>query len=352
MLANLRDAIKGFIDMTEFATGEKEVSDKNRYRATDTLVEMADDLIVRPLIVLSEDLKHAGNVNDIINLNMDTFSNLYLRAFDIATNVSGSKAERSLKLLSSRQVLPKDMGSFGIESLNSVKDKEQPFLPLKPDLEKSGFYDVSSKSPIFIRELELTYTDKKKDSKTMTLNVMVIADVIYVPNSELKLHIASNGRDKLFLNRIEDLRAKLINFWGDFIMANDMIRDYKRSRIKSKTDLSKYITERQVNASIKRARGTGGLDEYYSMLILSKEATNELELSIGGSLDKSKMRNHVFESFKAMSITRVDTDHELVIFDLKSKSNISSATMTFKALSKKGANDELIDILKYQAGMK
>jgi len=348
MLTSLRDAVKGFIDMSEFATGEKEVSDRNRYRSTDTLIEMADDLIIRPLIILSEDLRHNPDVNNIINLNMDTFSNLYLKAFDVATNIMGTKAERSLKLLSSRQVLPKDMGSFGIESLDSLTDKEQPFLPL--DVE--AMYDDKNKQPIFIRELELTYkyTEDKKD-KSSIINVMVIADVIYVPSTELKLHLTTNGRDKLFLNRVEDLRAKLLSFWGDFIFANDMIREYKKSRLKSKTELSKFISERATNSSLKRARGTGGLDEYYSMLIISKEVTNELELSIGGSLDKNKMRKHVFESFKAMSLTRVDTDHEMLIFDLKSKSNISSASMTFKAIKKSSGNEELLDIMKYQAGM-
>lgn len=343
MLTSLREAVMDIINMSEFATGEKEVTDKNRFRATSTLIEMADDLVIRPLIVLSEDMKHQENVNDIINLNMDTFANLYTKAFDIATNIMGTKAEASLKLLSSRQVLPKNMGSLGIESVNGVE-----FMVL--DAEK--VYSSDPKQPVFIRELELTYRAEGKDSKTMVVNVMVIADIIYAPMSELKLHLDTNGRDKLFFNRVEDLRAKLIPFWRDFIFTQDMVKEYKRSRLKSKTDLSKFITERQVNSSLKRARGTGGLDEYYTMLVLSRDAVSELELSIGGSLNKSRIRDMVFESFKAMSITRVDTDHELVLFDLKSKSSMSTATVNFKSLKKKGSSDEILDILKFQAGMR
>jgi len=346
MLTTIRDGIKDIINMSEFATGEKEVSDKNRYRATDTLIEMADDLIIRPLIVISEDLEGKPDTENIINLNMDTFANLYLKAYDIATNISGSKAEASLKLLSTRQVLPKNMGAFGIESINDdVKC-------LQLDQEASGLYDTKGKRPIFIRELELNYKSDDKDVKAMSLNVMIIADVLYVPVSEIKLHSSSNGRDKLFFNRVDDMNAKLISFWSDFIFSQDMVKEYKKGRLKSKSDLGKFITKRQTNSSMKRARGNGGMDEYYTMLILSREVVNELEVGLGGSFNKSKIRDLVFESFKAMSLTRVDTDHEMVLFDLKSKSDISTASMTLKSLSKAGANDAILDIMKFQAGMR
>jgi len=345
MLTSLRDGFRDFINMSEFATGEKEITDKNRYRATSTLIEMADDLIIRPLIVLSEDLKGGDATENIIALNMDTFANLYLKAFDIATNIMGTQAEASLKLLSSREVLPKNMGSLGIESVNNLDIQ---FL----QLDEEKLYDDKSKRPIFIRDLELTYKPKDSDGRTTTLNVTIIADVIYVPNSELKLHMDTNGRDKLFFNRVDDMRANLINFWSDFVFTQDMVKEYKRARLKSKTDLSEFITKRQTNSALKRARGTGGLDEYYTMLILSRESTSEIELSMGGSLNKSRMRDIMFESFKAMSLTRVDTDHEMVVFDLKSKSKISTATMSFKSLKKSSNNDEILDILKFQAGMR
>lgn len=357
MLPSIRNALKDFLNMTEIATNEKEVEDRNRFRITDTLIELADDLVVRPLIIVSEDLKHQDNINDIINLNMDTFAASYTKAFEMTANIMGTRAEASLKLLSSRQVLPKDMGSFGIESLNNMMDMTVPCLDL--DVEKQ-WDDKGSKRPIHIRELELTYAGnsikgeggKEEFEKGLRINVLVIADIIYVPNNELRLHLGTDGRDKLFFNRIDDVRAKLINFWKDMVFVDDMSREYKASRLRSKTELSKFITERQVTASIKRVRGTGGMGEYYSMLILSRTATLELELILGATFNKDRMRNMVYESFKAMSLTRVDVDHDMIIFDLKSQSQISSATMNFKSIKKKSDNDELLDILKFQAGMR
>jgi hypothetical protein len=284
------------------------------------ILEYADELTVEPTIILSADLKNKPEASNAIDAAIDSFTLNYEKAIEVLVKVYGVKANVALKLISKTKPYSEDVVTvFGLESL----DAESFDLEAKP-----------TENLVATRELNLQI--QTTGDTVVKINMHVRASIKYVSTDEFVSVAETDGADKTFFNRIDDLRAGMIS-WSDFLFATDLVEKYERNRIKSASDLAKEINSAKVGNIDNKS------DSRYNIYIISDTVQRRIEAAAKARFSKDRKRDQLMTMYLAFSFIILDEDYERAIFYYDGKK--SSVDIPYSKLTKSKSN-ETLEILK------
>jgi len=162
-------------------------------------------------------------------------------------------------------------------------------------------------------------------TKTIVVPVTIKLGVIFSSTENIINAISTKSAEYGFSERLDSYRAGAISL-TDFVFASDLIRKYKKHKLKDKTDLLKIIDFRELSGNSKLVtNGFAGFEKFYNMYIISPDAKNAIEREVRSKL-ASKGKDKFLEAGNGLSVTVVDPDYErirIMFKDIRGKSDLS-----------------------------
>jgi len=367
------------------------------YRTEGSMTRFLSSYIIEPTAIVSKDLANEDVIENLLGLEADIFTGFYMQVFDILTKVNGMDATNAINLLSTdtssigsvinsgRHSLGKESFDYAANLMNggvmpqlSVEVKqttnskgETIYTMTEKELNEKGAIfaknavdkhknSIQLKNPASVADDSISKNVPGMIQRTVNLEIMTnnggIKHIVRIP-VVIKLHIMyvsidnvitmmePNSRDKSYSSRLDEYRAGAISL-SDLLFAGDLIKEYKKNKVKDTDGLLGMMNKRSMSAYTKSLSNGGiGFENYYNMLIISETDRIILEKHIGGRIKVDKYKNALLEQTKSLMVTIVDRDYERVTLytkDIHGKSDV-----TYKALSKHGGkSDDMSEIMK------
>ena len=207
--------------------------------------------------------------------------------------------------------------------------------------------DNLAMSTIF-KTFEITITQTTVDGKklpTLVIPITIKTYVIYTKVEQILNMVEPRDIKKSFLYRLDEYKSGAIKF-RDLIFAGDLIKSYKKNKLKDKDNLLQLMSNRNMTSANKAIKvGKEGFEKFYNMIILTADEVPLFKRPVGGDIEKPNYKEKFLNMVRGLSFTIVDLDYERIsvhIKDLTGKSDIS-----FNGLKRKKDGDfQLTDFLK------
>lgn len=245
---------------------------------------------------------------------------------------------------------------------NTTKDKDKDGNKKKEDDEKTNNRvramresrinsvkddDNLAMSTIF-KTFEITITQTTVDGNklpTLVIPITIKTYVIYTKVEQILNMVEPRDIKKSFLYRLDEYKSGAIKF-RDLIFAGDLIKSYKKNKLKDKDNLLQLMSNRNMTSANKAIKvGKEGFEKFYNMIILTADEVPLFKRPVGGDIEKPNYKEKFLNMVRGLSFTIVDLDYERIsvhIKDLTGKSDIS-----FNGLKRKKDGDfQLTDFLK------
>ena len=181
---------------------------------------------------------------------------------------------------------------------------------------------------------------------TVTIPVTIKLSAIFTTPENIVNAISPEHTRHSFSNRLDDFRASSISA-TEFFFATDLIKKYKKNKLKDKEGLLKLLQSRKISANSKVVdQGIIGFEKYYTMYILSKDTKTIVENSLGGKLSKSKYKDDFLEAGYGLSVSIMDEDAERMTVYMKDLRG--SSKLSYRAMSKnsKSGGGDVTELMK------
>jgi len=299
--------------------------------------------IVTPRLVVSESLRDTEELESVIEYNLNIFGLMYSRVFDLLLTVYGMETKMALHTLGQGTTFAlEDADNLGEEPDFEVCAEKNVF-PL--DISSASIENKSSLANKVVKEIELSaHVNHPETGRSMDIKVKMLmkATIVYTDPKEIFTAVDTQGKRISFGYRWDEYRSGAISL-TNLIFSNDLLKEYKKNRIKEETDFMKYVeSRRKANLQTLARRQTVNMSKMFQMLIVSQNDLKMIQKIVGGKMSKDRTKDAVLDSILSMSLTSVDDDHETVELFLNDISG--NIEFTFRALKKGGAsnNDEII----------
>lgn len=253
-------------------------------------------------------------------------------------------------------------GNNGNVANNTTVDKDKDGKEKKEDNEKTNNRvrairetniksvkddDNLAMSTIF-KTFEITITQTTEDGNklpTLVIPITIKTYVLYTKVEQILNMVEPRDIKKSFLYRLDEYKSGAIKF-RDLIFAGDLIKSYKKNKLKDKDNLLQLMSNRNMTSANKAIKvGKEGFEKFYNMIILTADEVPLFKRPVGGDIEKPNYKEKFLNMVRGLSFTIVDLDYERIsvyIKDLTGKSDIS-----FNGLKRKKDGDfQLTDFLK------
>lgn len=254
-----------------------------------------------------------------------------------------------------------------IKNFGSMKTTAKEFATVRS---KTGFEIVKNeKDPeqeIFVRNIEfkigmkqekhaivgMAYLDGTTDSKnvsktddiTITIPISIRANVVYLDPKELVLALSTKKDDIGFFRRFEQYRSGGISF-KEFIFCTDLIKAYRKNKIKDVNNIVGGIDKSQSSAKWKFAvHGAVGYEKNYNMFVLTSDDDRMINNALNIDLFKTTGKQKFLDSLNGYSVMIMDPmagKTKICITEIDNGPFIDTAK-----LKKKGKESDIQDLAK------
>jgi len=312
-----------------------------------SIFKLIGDYIITPQFYVSESLRNNDAITDALLHNMDYFSAGYTIAFKALTTVYNVDINTTMQLLSSR-------GNKNLYLEHQSRDFENKFLCLDEQKDKNGVkFEVKDESrldtkanKLIDRMINISIKTKINDIDiNFEMNMMVRATVNYVPFNEIYSASLAKSDRTSFIERWHAWRGGEISFFKGMIWADDLVKEYKKSKLSGKTDILGKMNRRDDVAYSKVVTdGAIGFGKYYAFMLINAEEAKRLEIGLGGKFNNNNVKDKYLDSMSSMGLTVIDDSFDTVTFMLLDL--VGSSTIRKKDLKKDGKNDDMMKILE------
>lgn len=380
----IKSDITSMKDVLDF---QRQLQNSTSLKLMDTngsITKLINKYTVTPVIICTESAKEIEIFDKINELCCDLFSSFYLQAFkllstqydlDVTTAIDVLSTDKQPYISAGINTITKliteesDMSYMKVMSkqkyLTTVTvedDTEDILLNLKDDNTDKDDTTIASgnkfrfdkyekeKDPlhsILIRTFNLNTKLKKKDGTehNIIIPITVKAHIIVTSINSILNLLEPSTKDKGFWARLDEYRAGAISF-KELILASDLIKEYKKVKIKDKDKLFNIINTRLESSLIRAAKtGIQGYEANYNMLVISADDKLKIDKYIGGDIRKENTKQRFLSNTNALSVAILDPDYErvsILISDIRSSTDVS-----FKTIQKrKNDSGQLEDFMK------
>jgi hypothetical protein len=318
-----------------------------------SIVHISRQLLVEPCIMISNDLQGSDQIENVARTVLELFIGHYVQAFNVMTKVENIEVGQVLASFNISEESDQTEYSLGLQ-FGPMK-----FMPLpneyKYDYDSTaleGPPNSGSDSPVnqLVIGFNVTLDVSSRDDRIrFSVPVVFRAKVFFVPFDVIKLFADIKSERKRLKMRWHEWRSGAISL-ADLIFANDLIREYKKSRLNMSTASGDDAFKRRLYSIYKSAYRYAttqslGLRSAMSSIVVNTNQARELEYLFGGSLDKRRIRDKFFSSTQALFLAVVDEQWERVTIYTDSLDD--SITVSFKGLMRrKNDSVDLTDLFK------
>lgn len=344
----------GTIDaLMQFAKIAQLVSSEGSYG------DVLKGLRVSPLHIIDESLLEYEHISTINKNTVDYFALQYCMVIPV---LSGSKLSLQVKDVIQR-VNPTpiiDTSGLAIESRKGANRKTVSEMDLslaKGYLPGSLAVEAITKPVEDTTELTATYKGSKmtgskysgivdigitnKEGQTKTQPVEVSLSSVYVHPSVVSTVLLGEATSYGLVSRINLWLDGQISFWNDLVGWADVIDKQEKMLKKDKHGIMQKILARGWKAKIFGIlKGQPSLAVASNIFTVSKDTMRSTERRLGGPITKSKVRNKIFKSVRALLIIVVDTDRDMINVYWRGIDDYSTFTIKeLKSNDSSGLND-------------
>jgi hypothetical protein len=368
------------------------------YYKDSSLPEVTKLTQVEPYTIVSKDLLNNPETKTVLNSLLSIFTAYYLQAVDILTKVQDVEVVRILDKLNPNRdetgfLLAEGKtwgsmeaykeGSFRHMSLEGYKfclpthsmameqDQEDDVTNVTThvhnnitvpspqmaggkgdELAKIDLSDLVNLSVGRLVNVKIAYShseykDGKSETRYATIPMQFRLLVSSVPNDSIVRIATFKNQDLSAGERLHDVKSGKIKFLSDFVMAQDLIDDYKRTAMKDSSGALDEVVRRANNAKKwGLASNNPSLVAASTLVVISDAVARQIEQALGGKLDNPRVRSMFFENTYAMIIAVVSQEWETVTYYTRGIAR--GATFGFRELEgkSKGTGPDIGDILK------
>lgn len=338
------------------------------------MIKLQEEVIVEPLLVISEDAMNSSVYSQIGNTLLDTFTSNYINSFNLLQDVHGLSGNLILTILGTdngygklaSKLIKKGVVAVGnsiVESLltteSGMSDSYLKLLALdgaitvesattastenKNNTNKLlGATLVDAKASIIGNQMLTREVNVKlrpygaKSDTYISLPVTIKARLVKVSVDNVVQVSAPNKKFNTLASWL-DVKAGISTF-ADYIFQTSAVKKYKQNRIKG-NEFAELITQRKLSAYSKLANiNVVGFELNYTLMLISMNDKLMLDRMLTLDIFKEADKNDFMQSTYALATAVVDEVSEIVTYLTPKVRGINS--ITFKELKNVGGKKE------------
>lgn len=317
---------------------------------SESLVEFTRSTRVEPIVLVDDRLSYQPYTSDVMQMLCSMFSGYYLQAVALSVNVG--KVE-TVKLLESLNPA-RSGGSIASFAMESYEHKLPTFDSVSMESGSTSGKDslkISAESAnLSVGKMLEVHIESDGQQATFPVQVRLMANV--VKSSDLVHNLSGSSKDRSIRARWVSLRMGQISFWKDFIFANDLIDEHRKSSVREAGTIFNTIKRRQsLNRSSAMVSGTPSVADASNMLVISEDTRKEFERNSGIRISNYRSRQAFFENSTMMILVVVDTQWEQVTIYHRGLDGSSEMSVKDIKNSNKNSGPDITEILKaYRLG--
>lgn len=309
----------------------------------DSLPEYTSSTRLTPMVLIDRDITFLTDdvQQDLLQTMCSIYAAHYMQALAVSMNVQGINTIALLdQFATDRQPLRNtarsiannvdfqsadDLASFGFEAADNYADKQ---------LQEHVNLAIG----------RLLHVKIGFDSKTVTIPVSLVLNPKVVNSDAIPKVLAMTTADTSMSARYHKWKAGEIESFLDYVFGLDLIEQDRKALLSDDSGLYKIARERRYRSLIDLV-ASGGAKSYNTastMSIITKAASEELELALKGRLKDVKTRNEYFKTTHSMMLVVVDPRMErLTIYQ---RGIAEFGQYTFNDIKRHGSNAGAMDI--------
>lgn len=325
-----------------------------------SLVEFTRATRVEPIVLVDESLAYQPYTPDVMQMLCSMFSGYYLQAVALSVNVG--KVE-TLKLLDSLNP-SRSGGAFSTIALESY-EHGLPMFGQALGMEAFGLEDDRSggttsgkdamktsveSSNLSVGKMLEVHIESEGQKATFPVQIRLMSNL--VRSSNLVHNLSGASKTRGLRGRWVAMRTGQISFWKDFVMANDLIDDYRLNSTRESGTVFNVLKRQQTkNRASALISGTPSIADASNMMVMSENTRKDFERASGTRLSNFRSRQNLFENTTMMIIVVVDTEWEQVTIYHRGLDGSSQMSVKEIKNSNKSAGPDITEILKaYRLG--
>ena len=347
---------------------------KKLFSFNGNMIKLQEEVIVEPLLVISEDAMNSSVYSQIGNKFLDTFTSNYINSFNLLQDVHGLSGNLILTILGTdngygklaSKLIKKGVAAVGnsiVESLltteSGMSDSYLKLLALdgaitvesaatastenKNNTNKLlGATLVDAKASIIGNQMLTREVNVKlrpygaKSDTYISLPVTIKARLVKVSVDNVVQVSAPNKKFNTLASWL-DVKAGISTF-ADYIFQTSAVKKYKQNRIKG-NEFAELITQRKLSAYSKLANiNVVGFELNYTLMLISMNDKLMLDRMLTLDIFKEADKNDFMQSTYALATAVVDEASEIVTYLTPKVRGINS--ITFKELKNVGGKKE------------
>lgn len=347
------------------------------------ITKVVTDRIIRPYVIISDKLEFMDKkkLSNIIKFNIDLFTAYFLQAVKILANVYNVDLSMIARQVTDKTMI-KSVSKFlrdrankaGVEDITDVivsrivdenikvtfgledDNEEENDNPTDTGVTTTTEYSFKEAEKelklnegfIKIVNLDLKIQSKTGDNKKeikVTLPFVIAPLVVYTDSESFIKNALNAGVEDSFADRWLKFKSGEIGLW-DLIFAGDLIREYKRNKIKNKNDIVNLIRNKNLGNIIHSALTLeGGFTTYTNIYIFDKSDEMLIEDILQEDLIDPEVWQDLALKLLAFDINFVDVEKETITNFITDMPTYS--VLTFNDIKKKTKdNDDINELLK------
>lgn len=358
--------LKESLDTTLSAVGR--LTDIMRSATSESLPEYTQDTRVSPVVILENNLRHLPYTTDVFNTLVSIFSGYYLQAVAISTSVGNIDVAKLLNKLntdrSPTRSAASSIGHFlsmesyevGLPTADTVVSTEARRRNKRDDFESSSRTDSGAHAKLYdatnLAVGKMLKVTIKENGHEADIDVNVRLNVKTAGGDALQQLLAGKGKDNSARMRYIEWDALELEFWRDIIWCQDLIDADKAGMLADKEGIVESLANKRTKNRIAGIfSGEPSVNNASAMLVISKNTARQIENDLGGSLDKFRNRERMFENTLTMIVAVIDTEWEhITLYTRGIEDSTKLAVKELKSVNR-GTGPDVSEILKaYQMG--
>lgn len=347
---------------------------KKLFSFNGNMIKLQEEVIVEPLLVISEDAMNSSVYSQIGNTLLDTFTSNYINSFNLLQDVHGLSGNLILTILGTdngygklaSKLIKKGVAAVG----NSIVES---LLTTESGMSDSYLKLLALDGAITVESAATTSTENKNNTNKLLGATLVDAKASIIGNQmltrEVNVKLRPYGaKSDTYISLPVTIKARLvkvsvdnvvqvsapnkkfntlaswldvkagISTFADYIFQTSAVKKYKQNRIKG-NEFAELITQRKLSAYSKLANiNVVGFELNYTLMLISMNDKLMLDRMLTLDIFKEADKNDFMQSTYALATAVVDEASEIVTYLTPKVRGINS--ITFKELKNVGGKKE------------
>lgn len=366
-LKTAASAIGAALNLTNVAGKHMDDIDPTLLASRGSMTRLLGDYIIEPTFVVSQTVASSPGYEDVLELNMNMFSTLYINTLLKLVNIHKVKHSVAFKIMSSntrgemikaleswKENVANESDTMSTEDIIELSDmmfanedddsspvKKKPGQHRAKALDRSG---KEAKEPVKLnKNINVTISVDGKD----VLIPIIIRPIIHVVSTQSVISYVSYDTDRSTFTASWHRMRSGIDSFADFILAKKLISEDRDKLMNEESNIIDELKDRQAGARANNPATVKGFAGSYGTLIISSNDKNAVNTAIRGKLDREADKNKLLDRIGSFNLLVMDDSWESVSIytsyikavsvlkydKIKSKSESSSLDSLLKSMA-------------------